>query len=483
LSVDLKAATPDTSLPASGFLFGADSQVAASPSVYSVSTVAAALVGGSNGQLQYNNSGAFGGFTLGGDGTINTGTGALTVSKIGGVSVSLAGSLTTSGANALTLTTTGATNVTLPTSGTLAVLGANTFTGDQTVSSAALILSGNISSASWDTTGLALKAGGRTLTDTSGAGTVAAAATNHFGGNTIAASNARTFTNYYSVYLGDPTAGANVTFTNKWALGLAGALSGTSATFTGSVRADTGFNVQNDTFLNRSAAATWQLGAADASSAVAQTLKVQSVVAGTTNTAGANFTIQGSAGTGTGAGGSIIFQVAPAGSTGSAQNAFVDALTISSDKIATFPGAVYANAQLRLLNNASLVFYGTSGGADQKYWDCYTANDASNSLYFRALNDAFSASYSWLTVSRSGYQPQSILFATGTGTTCLTLKSGAAVLANYTVANLPAAATAGSGAVAFVTDANSTTARTTVAGGGANKVMVMSDGTNWLIVA
>lgn len=54
---------------------------------------------------------------VGGDltGTINNAT----VASIGGKSVSLAGSFTTSGANSLTLTTTGATNVTLPTSGTL----------------------------------------------------------------------------------------------------------------------------------------------------------------------------------------------------------------------------------------------------------------------------------------------------------------------------------------------------------------------------
>ena len=51
------------------------------------------------------------------------------------------------------------------------------------------------------------------------------------------------------------------------------------------------------------------------------------------------------------------------------------------------------------------------------------------------------------------------------------------------VGSLVAAATAGAGALAFVTDANATTARSTVAAGGANKVLVMSDGTNWLIVA
>ena len=50
-----------------------------------------------------------------------------------------------------------------------------------------------------------------------------------------------------------------------------------------------------------------------------------------------------------------------------------------------------------------------------------------------------------------------------------------------TVAGLPAASTAGAGARAFVTDANATTFLSTVAGGGSNKVPVVSDGTNWLI--
>jgi hypothetical protein len=49
------------------------------------------------------------------------------------------------------------------------------------------------------------------------------------------------------------------------------------------------------------------------------------------------------------------------------------------------------------------------------------------------------------------------------------------------VASLPAAATVGAGARHFVTDATATTFLSTVAGGGANKVPVVSDGTNWLI--
>jgi hypothetical protein len=54
------------------------------------------------------------------------------------------------------------------------------------------------------------------------------------------------------------------------------------------------------------------------------------VVAGTTNTAGANFTINGSQGTGTGAGGSLLFRTAPAGSSGTTQNALGTALAITA---------------------------------------------------------------------------------------------------------------------------------------------------------
>jgi hypothetical protein len=87
--------------------------------------------------------------------------------------------------------------------------------------------------------------------------------------------------------------------------------------------------------------ATLRLGAADAASAVAQTLQVQSVVGstpGATDVAGANWTIKGSAGRGSGAGGSIIFQVAPAGSAGTgAQNAYATALTIDSTQWMNVP--------------------------------------------------------------------------------------------------------------------------------------------------
>ena len=68
------------------------------------------------------------------------------------------------------------------------------------------------------------------------------------------------------------------------------------------------------------------------------------------------------------------------------------------------------------------------------------------------------------------------LQVTGAIKSTTTVKSG-----SYAVASLPSAATAGAGARAFVTDANATTFLSVVAGGGSNKVPVVSDGTNWLI--
>lgn len=92
------------------------------------------------------------------------------------------------------------------------------------------------------------------------------------------------------------------------------------------------------TLLTSATTATIQHGAADAAgSPVAQTIRFQSA-SGVANTAGANATIQASAGTGMGAGGSLIFQVAPAGSTASTKNAYSTALTIAQDLSTTFAG-------------------------------------------------------------------------------------------------------------------------------------------------
>jgi len=67
------------------------------------------------------------------------------------------------------------------------------------------------------------------------------------------------------------------------------------------------------------------------------------------------------------------------------------------------------------------------------------------------------------------------------GVTSKTTVSDVMKSISSTVATLPSAATAGAGARRFVTDATATTFASTVAGGGANKVPVYSDGTNWKI--
>jgi hypothetical protein len=51
----------------------------------------------------------------------------------------------------------------------------------------------------------------------------------------------------------------------------------------------------------------------------------------------------------------------------------------------------------------------------------------------------------------------------------------------YTVSTLPSAVTSGAGTLAFVSDALLPTFGSTVAGGGAVKVPVYSDGTNWKV--
>ena len=79
-------------------------------------------------------------------------------------------------------------------------------------------LAGNITTTAWTTAGVRHKNAAATLTDTSSSGTVEAAYSNVFGGNTIAASNVTVFTKYSTFYLAEPSAGANVSFINKYAL-------------------------------------------------------------------------------------------------------------------------------------------------------------------------------------------------------------------------------------------------------------------------
>ena len=99
-----------------------------------------------------------------------------------------------------------------------------------------------------------------------------------------------------------------------------------------------------DTFFTRPTAATWQLGAANAASPVAQTLQVQGSRAATdTNVGGANLTVTSGNGTGTGTPSSLIFQTPVVVGSGTGAQTQTTGLTV---KNGTFISTGYTVASL-----------------------------------------------------------------------------------------------------------------------------------------
>ena len=388
--INLKTLTPNTSLPTTGFLFGADSQASTNPSVYSTQTVATTLLG----------------------------------------STSLTGDTLTASAPVLNLAQTWNN-------------GAVTFTGvklnvtDTTSGSSSLLMD--------------LQVGGSSKMSVSKGGALTLNgfpfARDNGSGQFIISSNGADAL-YVSANGTRVASGAYFGFSNA------------------------GIN-NPDLYLLRRGAANIQLGLADAASPVAQTFSVQSVVAGTSNTAGANFTITGSQGTGTGAGGSIIFQVAPAGTTGTAQNALVAALTIGSDKNIIQGGNGYnwyynaSESQAFSIqpNNANVGFSINVNGV----------RVCSSTPYY-GFGASVSSQAGDLFLSRAGAGVVQV--GTTSNNASGTLK--AAVVGTttaYTVATLP---TGFQGARAFVTDATLPTYLGTLTGGGAVICPVFYNGTAWV---
>lgn len=472
--INLKTLTPDTSLPTTGFLFGADSQSSTNPSVYSTQTVATTLLGSTSltgdtltasapvlnlAQTWNNGAVTFKGVVVNATDTASAaasllmdlqiaGTSKFSVKKDGSVStgswqgtaVGVAyggtGQTTASaGFNALSpVTSTGdlivgngtnsSTRLGIGSTGQVLTVSGGTATwaaasaGAGTVTSVSVTtangVSGTVATAT-TTPAISLSLGDITptkVTVTESVGSSALVLTGATQTSSFPVLNAtQTWNNVATTFKGvtvniTDTASAAASLlmdlqvggTSKFkvdkngALTLASAITATSgnsligpALFvtSGSPNAliiggssNLGFGsggAAQDLYLIRKGAANLQLGQADAATPVAQTLSVQSVVAGQTNASAAAYplTINGSQGTGTGAGGSIVFQVAPAGSTGTAQNALAAAMTIDSAKtvrlgagytVATLPAAGTAGRRTYVTDALAPTFLGTLTG-------------------------------------------------------------------------------------------------------------------------
>ena len=126
-----------------------------------------------------------------------------------------------------------------------------------------------------------------------------------------------------------------------------------------------------------------RIGSNDNASPVANVLSTESVIAGTSNTPGVSFTISGSQGTGTGAGGPLYFQTAPAGTSGTSQNPLVTAMTISG---AGSVGIGTATPQYTLDVNGAINsrLIPTFAGANSYYLNATVPNTASGASYYGA---------------------------------------------------------------------------------------------------
>jgi hypothetical protein len=251
-----------------------------------------------------------------------------------------------------------------------------------------------------------------------------------------------------------------------------------------------------DLTMGRNAAASLRLGDVDAAAPVAQTLGVQSV-AGASNTAGADWTLAASKGTGTGAGGAFLFAGAAPGSSGSSQNAASTQAQLSYySAIGQYgfyvgsPGAQNAG-DIGVYNAtrndvAGLTIRNANAGASAQTYLTFgnSAAALSSSIILNGGNFSGGLGANGLAIVSAATLA---LYYGGTTTAAVSIPVTSGVVAfggairalTTTVGALPAAATAGAGARAFVTDALAPVFGSAVAGSGAVGVPVYSDGSAW----
>jgi hypothetical protein len=349
--IDLKTETPDTTLPTTGFLFGADSQVAASPSVFTVQSVATTLLGSttltgatvttSSPVIDAAQTWNAGGVTFTGLKFNVTLTAAAAASKYLDIQVnssphfeirrgSVNGNSAILEANAWMVINSAAGNIQIQNAGN----GVANFLGAGLGVASTLQL--GFTGASQTTIDLILSR--------------RAAANLRFGAADAAAPVAQTL----SVQSGTAGASALTVSISGTALTIAGAITGTIAIG----HAVTGTGVSAGTLITAGSGTSWTVNNSQTVGPITAYF----------NSVGQNLTITGSQGSGPSAGGSIIFQVAPAGAAATtAQNALATALTINADRTLSPGGSanVFIRGSSNFLEfantvNNSFLFYGTS---------------------------------------------------------------------------------------------------------------------------
>lgn len=143
-----------------------------------------------------------------------------------------------------------------------------------------------------------------------------------------------------------------------------------------------------DTYLTRGgAAATLQLGAADAAAPVAQKIQSQSVVAATSNTAGATFTVAGSRSTGSGLSGDLVLSTGDTGAASTTQNAHIAGLTIKGGTAASKSGSVVlGSAAISTTATDGFLYIASGAGAPTGTPTAFTGRVA---LYYDTTNHQF----------------------------------------------------------------------------------------------
>jgi hypothetical protein len=218
--------------------------------------------------------------------------------------------------------------------------------------------------------------------------------------------------------------------------------------------------------------------------AIAQQFGVQDVLSTSSleNIDGADFVIRGSRSIGNKPGGSIVFRVAPAGSSGTAQNALATALTINANRsvfVSTSMtigdgGGINGTLTVGIGQDTGLVFT-TRGRIFSGGDGVFTMRDNAGTSFGRLTFGGTTSSFPALKRSTTFLQARLADDSGDAGFSAANVQAATA----YTVATLPTPAT---GMIARVTDATAPVIGMTVAGGGAAYALVNYNGANWTVI-